>query len=257
MTADFIEVRSLRKVYGGGVVAVDDVSLTLQKGRTAAIIGSSGCGKSTFLRCLNLLETPTSGMMRIGEDSVNFAEGKMNSGKEQALGFRKSMAMVFQSFDLFPHMTALRNISLAPTLVNGMPREEAEELALQLLDRVGLKHRADAYPGQLSGGQAQRVAIARALAMTPRVLLFDEATSALDPELVGEVLAVIKELANEGHTLLVVTHELAFAREVAETLFFFDKGLVLESGRPEDLLLNPKTERLNAFLKRFQRALHD
>lgn len=257
MTADFIEVRSLRKVYGGGVVAVDDVSLTLQKGRTAAIIGSSGCGKSTFLRCLNLLETPTSGMMRIGEDSVSFADGLMNSGKEQALSFRKSMAMVFQSFDLFPHLTALRNISLAPTLVKGMPRAEAEELALQLLDRVGLKHKAAAYPGQLSGGQAQRVAIARALAMTPRVLLFDEATSALDPELVGEVLAVIKELANEGHTLLVVTHELAFAREVAETLFFFDKGLVLESGRPEALLLNPKTERLSAFLKRFQRALHD
>lgn len=256
MTAGFIEVCSLRKVYGGQVVAVDDVSLTLEEGRTAAIIGSSGCGKSTFLRCLNLLETPTSGSMRIGDDAVTFVDGKLNTGEARALSFRKSMAMVFQSFDLFPHLTALRNISLAPAIVNGMSRAEAEDLALKLLDRVGLKHRADAYPGQLSGGQAQRVAIARALAMNPRVLLFDEATSALDPELVGEVLAVIKELANEGRTLLVVTHELGFAREVAETLFFFDKGRVLESGKPEELLLNPKTERLNTFLERFQRALH-
>ncbi len=255
MSGGFIEVNSLRKVYGE-VVAVDDVSLTLEEGRTAAIIGSSGCGKSTFLRCLNLLETPSAGSLRIGSDQVAFENDTMKSDKETAFSFRRSMAMVFQNFDLFPHLTVLRNITLAPTLVNGISREEAEETAFKLLDRVGLKHKSDAYPGQLSGGQAQRVAIARALAMNPRVLLFDEATSALDPELVGEVLAVIKELANEGRTLLVVTHELAFARDVAETLFFFDKGRVLESGKPDELLLSPKTERLNAFLERFQRALH-
>ncbi len=250
----FIEVQSLRKVYGDSVVAVDDVSMTLEEGRTAAIIGSSGCGKSTFLRCLNLLETPTSGTMRIGANSVGFSEGEMKSGKQQSFGFRKSMAMVFQSFDLFPHLTSRRNITLAPMLVNGLSREEAEEIATSLLDRVGLSHRADAYPGQLSGGQAQRVAIARALAMNPRVLLFDEATSALDPELVGEVLAVIKELAKEGRTLLVVTHELAFARDVAETLYFFDKGRILEQGKPAEMFENPKTERLSSFLERFHRA---
>ncbi|MBS3650209.1 amino acid ABC transporter ATP-binding protein [Pseudaminobacter sp. 19-2017] len=255
MSVNFIEVRSLRKTYGT-TVAVDDVSLTLEEGRTAAIIGSSGCGKSTFLRCLNLLETPTEGSMRIGGDTVTFANDKMASGEDQALRFRKSMAMVFQSFDLFPHMTALRNVSLAPTIVNGLKREEAEGLALKLLERVDLRHKADAYPGQLSGGQAQRVAIARALAMNPRVLLFDEATSALDPELVGEVLAVIKDLAKEGRTLLVVTHELAFARDVADTLYFFDQGRVLESGKPQELMSNPQTERLRAFLKRFQGPLN-
>lgn len=255
MIANFIEVRSLRKAYGT-TIAVDDVSLALEEGRTAAIIGSSGCGKSTFLRCLNLLETPTEGSMRIGDDTVTFANSKMTSGKEGALRFRKSMAMVFQTFDLFPHMSALRNISLAPIIVNGFKREEAEDLALKLLDRVDLKHKADSYPGQLSGGQAQRVAIARALAMNPRVLLFDEATSALDPELVGEVLAVIKDLAKEGRTLVVVTHELSFARDVADTLYFFDQGRVLESGRPEQLLVNPQTERLSSFLKRFQRTLN-
>jgi len=254
MATGFIEVTSLRKTYGD-VVAVDGVSLRLEEGHTAAIIGSSGCGKSTFLRCLNLLETPTSGTMRIGEDEVAFADNAMVSGEDQALRFRKSMAMVFQTFDLFPHMTALRNITLAPSIVNGMKRQEAEELALGLLHRVGLKHKAFAHPSQLSGGQAQRVAIARALAMNPRVLLFDEATSALDPELVGEVLAVIKDLASEGRTLLVVTHELAFARDVADTLYFFDQGHVLESGKPEDLMLRPRTERLTAFLKRFQREL--
>lgn len=254
MTTSFIEVKSLRKLYGQ-TVAVDDVSLSLDEGRTAAIIGSSGCGKSTFLRCLNLLEMPTSGAMRIGEYSVGFSDGKMTSGEDMSLRFRKSMAMVFQSFDLFPHMTALNNIALAPTIVNGIRREEARESALKLLDRVDLKHKADAYPGQLSGGQAQRVAIARALAMNPRVLLFDEATSALDPELVGEVLAVIKDLAKEGRTLVVVTHELAFARDVADTLYFFDQGRVLESGDPQQLMANPQTERLSGFLKRFQRDL--
>ena len=247
----FIEVQSLRKVYGS-VVAVDDVSVSLEEGRTAAIIGSSGCGKSPFLRCINRLEAPTAGTMRIGADSVSFVHNRMAGTEDEAFRFRKSMAMVFQSFDLFPHMSVLRNISLAPILVNKEPREQAEEAALKLLQRVDLLNKADAYPGQLSGGQAQRVAIARALAMNPRVLLFDEATSALDPELVGEVLSVIKDLASEGRTLLVVTHELAFARDVADTLYFFDQGRVLESGDPQQLLNEPKTERLKGFLKRFQ-----
>ncbi|HMM09477.1 MAG TPA: amino acid ABC transporter ATP-binding protein [Paracoccus solventivorans] len=250
MSGPFIEINHLRKTFGA-IVAVDDVSLQLEEGRTAAIIGSSGCGKSTFLRCLNMLETPTSGTMRIGEDEVAFANGDMVRGAERSLSFRKSMAMVFQSFELFPNMNVLRNITLAPRLVKGMRRQEAEETALALLDRVGLKHKATAPVTELSGGQAQRVAIARALAMAPRVLLFDEATSALDPELVGEVLAVIRDLASEGRTLLVVTHELAFARDVADTLYFFDKGRVLESGKPEVLMENPETERLASFLKRY------
>ncbi|SEH77916.1 amino acid ABC transporter ATP-binding protein [Paracoccus alkenifer] len=250
MSRPFIEITHLRKLFGD-VVAVDDVSLQLDEGRTAAIIGSSGCGKSTFLRCLNMLETPTSGTMRIGEDEVEFADGEMIRGADRSLNFRKSMAMVFQSFELFPNMNVLRNITLAPRLVKGMRRDEAEETALALLDRVGLKHKATAPVTELSGGQAQRVAIARALAMAPRVLLFDEATSALDPELVGEVLAVIRDLASEGRTLLVVTHELAFARDVADTLYFFDQGRVLESGKPEVLMENPQTERLASFLKRY------
>ena len=254
MTACFIEVSGLTKRYGQ-TVAVDGVSLSLAEGRTAAIIGASGCGKSTFLRCLNLLEMPTSGSMSIGGNSLDFADSKIVGGEEHSLSFRKSMAMVFQSFDLFPHMTALRNISLAPILVKGMKRDEAEECGLRLLDRVGLKHKATSFPQQLSGGQAQRVAIASALAMQPRVLLFDEATSALDPELVEEVLAVIKDLAKEGRTMVVVTHELAFARDVADTLYFFDQGRVAESGNPRELMSNPQTERLGAFLKRFQRSL--
>ena len=253
-TPSFIEVSGLTKRYGK-TVAVDGVNLSLAEGRTAAIIGASGCGKSTFLRCLNLLELPTEGSMSIGGNKLDFADSKIVSGNEHSLGFRKSMAMVFQSFDLFPHMTALRNISLAPILVKGLKRDEAEENGLRLLDRVGLKHKASAFPQQLSGGQAQRVAIARALAMQPRVLLFDEATSALDPELVEEVLAVIKDLSNEGRTMVVVTHELAFARDVADTLFFFDQGRVAESGDPRQLMSNPQTERLGAFLKRFQRSL--
>ena len=248
----FIEVNGLSKAYGG-IEALRGVSLELEEGKTAAIIGSSGCGKSTFLRCLNLLETPTMGTLRIGQDQLRFEGEKIVDGSDQSLSFRKKMAMVFQSFDLFPHMTALRNISLAPILVNGVPRAEAEARALELLDSVGLKAKLGAYPAQLSGGQAQRVAIARALAMNPRVLLFDEATSALDPELVGEVLSVIKDLSSEGRTMIVVTHELAFARDVADTLFFFDQGRVVESGDPQEVMAHPKSERLATFLLRFQR----
>lgn len=249
----FIEIEDLTKRYGD-VLALDNVSLSLPEGKTAAIIGSSGCGKSTLLRCLNLLETPTAGVMRIGEETLTYADAKPVGGDAHALSFRKKMAMVFQSFDLFPHLSVLRNISLAPTLVNAVARPEAEERAVQLLDRMGLKDKAHAFPGQLSGGQAQRVAIARALAMNPRVLLFDEVTSALDPELVGEVLDVMKSLADEGRTMLVVTHELGFAHDVADVLFYFDKGRIVESGAPHELLQSPKTERLNAFLQRYRHS---
>lgn len=254
MTSHFIEVRNLVKAYGS-TVAVNGVSLSLPEGKTGAIIGSSGCGKSTLLRCLNLLEQPTAGSMRIGTHTLEFKQGETPPSEKAALPFRRQMAMVFQSFDLFPHLSALRNVALAPTLVNGVSRGESDERAMALLDRVGLKHKADAYPAQLSGGQMQRVAIARALAMQPQVLLFDEATSALDPELVGEVLQVIKELSREGRTMLVVTHELAFARDVADTLYFFDGGRVAESGNPREIMARPQTERLGAFLNRFKREV--
>src|SRR5665213_2277956 len=243
MPKPFILVDSLIKKCGD-TLAVDGVSLSLDEGTTTAIIGASGCGKSTFLRCVNLLETPTSGAMRIGDDALEFVNSTFRSGEEHSLSYRKSMAMVFQSFDLFPHMSALRNVALAPTVVNGIPLEQAVDQAHALLNRVGLNGKAQSYPGQLSGGQAQRVAIARALAMNPRVLLFDEATSALDPELVGEVLDVIGELANEGRTMIVVTHELEFAKEVADTLVYFDRGKVVESGKPREMIDNPQSERL-------------
>lgn len=247
----FIEINSLVKKYGD-TLAVDGVSLSMDEGHTTAIIGASGCGKSTFLRCVNLLESPTCGSLKIGDDTLSYADSCLSSGEERALSYRKSMAMVFQSFDLFPHMSVLRNVSLAPTIVNGVPYDEAVEQVYALLDRVGLRDKADAYPGQLSGGQSQRVAIARALAMNPRVLLFDEATSALDPELVGEVLEVIGELAEEGRTMIVVTHELEFAKDVADTLVFFDQGRVVETGKPHEMLDNPQTERLSNFLKRYR-----
>jgi ABC-type polar amino acid transport system ATPase subunit len=253
MKKPYIQVEGLTKAYGS-ITAVDGVDLALDEGCTAAIIGSSGCGKSTFLRCLNLLEVPTSGTMRIGSHVLRVEDGRVVEGKAQSLLFRKQMAMVFQSFELFPHMTALRNISLAPIVVNATPKEKAEAEALALLEMMGLRDKADQRPGQLSGGQAQRVAIARALAMNPRVLLFDEATSALDPELVGEVLEVMKRLSDEGRTMVVVTHELAFARDVADKIFFFDQGRVAESGPPELLFNNPQTDRLKAFLQRYHHS---
>ncbi|WJS85356.1 amino acid ABC transporter ATP-binding protein [Paracoccus sp. TOH] len=250
----YVSIRNLTKNFGN-FRALDDVSMELEEGKTAAIIGSSGCGKSTFLRCLNLLEMPTNADFRIGDQQVRFQDEKQVQGEKDALGFRRKMAVVFQSFDLFPHMTALQNVALAPTLVRKMERDKAEALAMQLLDRMGLRERAGHYPTQLSGGQQQRVAIARALAMEPKVLLFDEATSALDPELVGEVLDVMKALAREGRTMLVVTHELHFAREVADLLIYFDKGRIAEMGPPAELLGNPRTDRLKAFLTRYTHTL--
>lgn len=250
----YVKIQNLSKDFGN-FRALDDVSIELPEGKTAAIIGSSGCGKSTFLRCLNLLEIPTSADFRIGDQHVRFQDEKQVQGEKDALAFRRKMAVVFQSFDLFPHMTALQNVVLAPKLVRKMDAEKAEALAMQLLDRMGLRDRAGHYPTQLSGGQQQRVAIARALAMEPKVLLFDEATSALDPELVGEVLDVMKALAREGRTMLVVTHELHFAREVADLLIYFDKGRIAEMGPPAELLSNPKTDRLKAFLTRYNHML--
>lgn len=251
MTQPYVEIEGLSKSYDE-VHAVRGVDLALEEGATAAIIGASGCGKSTFLRCLNLLETPTSGRMRIAGHNLAFANGALTEGKQEVLKFRKLMSMVFQSFELFPHMTALRNISLAPIVVNGVAREQAENDALDLLEMMGLRDKASQRPINLSGGQSQRVAIARALAMNPRVLLFDEATSALDPELVGEVLEVMKRLSDEGRTMIVVTHELAFARDVADKVFFFDQGKVAEAGSPGDLFNAPKTDRLKTFLQRYQ-----
>src|SRR5665213_2541836 len=253
MPKPFILVDSLIKKCGD-TLAVDGVSLSLDEGTTTAIIGASGCGKSTFLRCVNLLETPTSGAMRIGDDALEFVNSTFRSGEEHSLSYRKSMAMVFQSFDLFPHMSALRNVALAPTVVNGIPLEQAVDQAHALLNRVGLNGKAQSYPGQLSGGQAQRVAIARALAMNPRVLLFDEATSALDPELVGEVLNVIKTLAREGMTMVLVTHEIAFAREVADQVIFMRDGVVAESGPPATVIDHPREEATRQFLGRFKAA---
>lgn len=250
----FIEIENLTKNFGE-FQALNGVSFKLNEGKTAAVIGSSGCGKSTFLRCLNLLETPTEARFRIGDKEVGFSDGKPVGSKQEAFRFRREMAMVFQSFDLFPHMTALQNVALAPNKVRKLPQDQAQEQALQLLDRMGLRDKAGSYPTQLSGGQQQRVAIARALAMEPRVLLFDEATSALDPELVGEVLDVMRVLAQDGRTMLVVTHELHFARDVADVLIYFDKGRIAEMGPPAQLLANPQTDRLKSFLTRYNHIL--
>ncbi|RJE87263.1 amino acid ABC transporter ATP-binding protein [Paracoccus onubensis] len=250
----FIEIENLTKDFGE-FRALNGVSFQLEEGKTAAIIGSSGCGKSTFLRCLNMLETPTEARLRIGDKEVRFSNGQTLGKEREAFGFRREMAMVFQSFDLFPHMTALQNVALAPNKVRKLPRKQAEQQALQLLDRMGLRAKAGSYPTQLSGGQQQRVAIARALAMEPKVLLFDEATSALDPELVGEVLDVMKVLAQDGRTMIVVTHELHFARDVADVLIYFDKGQIAEIGPPAELLANPKTDRLKSFLTRYNHVL--
>ena len=235
-----IEVKNLQKAFGGNMV-LKGVTETIEKGEKIAIIGPSGSGKSTFLRCLNRLEEPTGGEI--------WFEGKDITAKDCDINrIRRKMGMVFQHFNLFPHMTILENMVLAPMKVKGVSRADAEKKALELLDRVGLKDRADAYPIQLSGGQKQRVAIVRALAMEPEVMLFDEPTSALDPEMVGEVLDVMKELAHEGMTMVVVTHEMGFAKEVGNRVLFMADGKLLEEGTPEEIFDHPKHERLKEFL---------
>ena len=244
MTTDaLIQVRDLKKHFPGAsaIKALDGVSTDIRKGEVVVVIGPSGSGKSTFLRCLNLLEVPTSGQILFG--GVDITDKRCNINLH-----RQKMGMVFQHFNLFPHMTILRNMTLAPVKLLHKPREEAEAQALKLLQRVGLGDRGNAYPAQLSGGQKQRVAIVRALMMEPEVMLFDEPTSALDPEMVGEVLEVMKELAEDGMTMVVVTHEMGFAREVASRVLFMADGKLIEEGSPENLFTAPKSPRLQDFL---------
>ena len=243
-TETLISVKALSKHFGGGkIAALDSVSTDIKKGEVVVVIGPSGSGKSTFLRCLNLLEMPTGG--QIVFEGVDIADPKVNINIH-----RQKMGMVFQHFNLFPHMTILRNMTIAPMKLLKRSKAEAEAKAMALLERVGLADRAKAYPSQLSGGQKQRIAIVRALCMEPDVMLFDEPTSALDPEMVGEVLDVMKDLAKEGMTMVVVTHEMGFAREVGSRVIFMDNGHIIEDGTPEQIFDNPQNERTQSFLRK-------
>lgn len=235
-----ISVKNLEKKFNG-VTALKSVSADIKKGEVVVMIGPSGSGKSTFLRCLNLLEMPTSGTITF--NGVDITDKNVNINIH-----RQKMGMVFQHFNLFPHMTILKNMIIAPMKLQKKSEEEATAEAMKLLERVGLANRAQAYPSQLSGGQKQRIAIVRALCMKPDVMLFDEPTSALDPEMVGEVLDVMKELADDNMTMVVVTHEMGFAREVGDRVFFLEDGIIMEQGTPDDIFNHPKTERLKSFL---------
>ena len=235
-----IKTENLQKAFGENDV-LNGISTEIKKGEVIVIIGPSGCGKSTFLRCLNLLEDPTGGQIIF--EGVGITDPKTDINKH-----RMKMGMVFQQFNLFPHMTILKNMTLAPIKLLGLSKEDAEKKAMELLKKVGLDDRADSYPSQLSGGQKQRVAIVRALCMDPEVMLFDEPTSALDPEMVGEVLQVMKDLAKSGMTMIVVTHEMGFAREVADRVLFISDGLIEEEGTPEELFNNPQSPRTQQFL---------
>ncbi len=251
--APLIELRDVRRTFGERT-AVDGVSLTVDAGEVVCVIGPSGSGKSTLLRCMNFLEVPDAGEIsfqgqRLVARPRKNPQGFIDPGP-QVRAARREMGMVFQQFNLFPHMTALENIALAPRQVLGLPAAEAQARAHEVLATVGLADRGDAYPAKLSGGQQQRVAIARAVAMRPRLLLFDEPTSALDPELVGEVLLVMKQLAHDGMTKVIVTHEMAFAREVADRVVFMDEGCIVEAGPPAEIFNAPRSERLRAFLHR-------
>ena len=251
---NLIQVTDLKKYYNHGAIkALDGVTVDINQGDVMVVIGPSGSGKSTFLRSLNLMEEPTAGSIVF--DGVDITKKKIRNeqGKMVKLDIdqhRQKMGMVFQHFNLFPHMTIMDNMILAPMKVKHMPKDQAEKKALALLDRVGLKDRAGAYPIQLSGGQKQRIAIVRALMMEPQVMLFDEPTSALDPEMVGEVLEVMKELAQEGMTMVVVTHEMGFAREVGNRVLFMADGKLLEQGSPSDIFENPQHPRLQDFLSK-------
>jgi len=237
-----IDVKNLHK-YFGSLEVLKGIDCHIDKGECVCVIGPSGSGKSTFLRCLNLLETPTKGDIVI--DDMHLTEKNFDVD-----AMRKRVGMVFQHFNLFPHLTILENVTLAPIRHKMMTEEQAKEKAMELLNRVGVGDKADNYPAQLSGGQKQRVAIARSLALSPEVMLFDEPTSALDPEMVGEVLEVMKQLAKEGMTMVVVTHEMGFAREVANRVFFMDGGGILEEGTPEQIFDHPQEERTKAFLSK-------
>ncbi len=239
-----ISVKDLEKHFNAGAVhALNGVTVDIGKSEVLVVIGPSGSGKSTFLRCLNLLERPTGG-------SVVFEGTDLTAPRTNINFYRRRMGMVFQHFNLFPHMTVLKNLTLGPVQLLKKSQSDADKKAMQLLERVGLADRADAYPSQLSGGQKQRIAIVRALCMEPDVMLFDEPTSALDPEMVGEVLDVMKELAQEGMTMVVVTHEMGFAREVADRVLFMDEGVIVEEGTPAQIFENPKSERLQGFLSK-------
>lgn len=237
-----ITIKGLEKHFGQHEV-LKGIDETIEKGEVVVVIGPSGSGKSTFLRCLNLLETPTSG-------TITFKSTEITGKKINIDKIREKMGMVFQQFNLFPHKTVLDNITLSPINVQGLSKEEAEKKAMALLEKVGLKDKAKAYPSSLSGGQKQRIAIARALAMEPEVMLFDEPTSALDPEMVGEVLNVMKDLAKEGMTMVIVTHEMRFAKEVGDRIFFIDGGNIVEKGTPKEVFENPKHPRTKDFLSK-------
>ena len=235
-----IEVKNLVKQYGENII-LNNISLDIEKGEKIVVIGPSGAGKSTFLRCLNMLETPDGG-------HIFFEGADVTQKKADIDSVRAKMGMVFQHFNLFPHLTVLQNITLAPVTLKLQSKAEAEANAMRLLGRIGLSDKADAYPAKISGGQKQRIAIVRALAMNPDVMLFDEPTSALDPEMVGEVLQLMKELAEDGMTMIVVTHEMGFAREVADRVVFMAGGIIEEEGKPDDIFDHPKSERLQQFL---------
>ena len=247
MNADnnvIISVKDLKKYYNGeSIKALDGITTDIKKGEVVVIIGPSGSGKSTFLRSLNLLERPTSGSILFEGQDIMAPSTDINL-------LRQNMGMVFQHFNLFPHLTILRNMTIAPMKLHGLPKDVAEKKALELLKRVGLEDRANAYPSQLSGGQKQRIAIVRALAMDPEVMLFDEPTSALDPEMVGEVLDVMKNLAKAGMTMVCVTHEMGFAREVGTRVIFMDCGKIIEENTPEQIFTNPQNDRLKSFLQK-------
>lgn len=237
-----IHVKGLKKYYNGGAVkALDGIDCEIHKGEVVVIIGPSGSGKSTFLRSLNLLENPTEGQIFLDGKDINDKKANVNL-------HRQKMGMVFQHFNLFPHMNILKNMTIAPMKLKKISKEAATRQAMELLRRVGLEDRAGAYPSQLSGGQKQRIAIVRALCMNPEVMLFDEPTSALDPEMVGEVLEVMRSLAAEGMTMAVVTHEMGFAKEVATKVLFMDEGKIIEEGTPKEIFENPQSDRLKSFL---------
>ncbi|PFG28819.1 amino acid ABC transporter ATP-binding protein [Corynebacterium renale] len=255
MSTPMIEMKQVCKSFGQ-LEVLKGIDLVVPKGTVTCLIGPSGSGKSTLLRCVNHLEKVTAGRLYVDGQLIGYKEkdGTLYEiSEKEAANQRAGIGMVFQQFNLFPHRTAVENIMEAPVHVKNVPADQARTKALELLDMVGLAHKADAYPAQLSGGQQQRVAIARAVAMEPKLMLFDEPTSALDPELVGEVLRVMKELANQGMTMLVVTHEMGFAHEVADQIVFMDGGVVVESGTPEQVLDNPQHERTQSFLHSFNK----
>lgn len=246
-SAPYLSAKSITKDFGQ-LRVLDDVSISVNSGDVVSLIGPSGAGKSTFLRCINLLETPTSGVLTIGDFEISIGEGHKNASRKELSTLRKNVGMVFQSFNLFPHLTVVENISLAQRRVLGRNKDEARSRSLELLERVGLSDKANDYPGRCSGGQQQRVAIARSLSLDPQVMLFDEPTSSLDPEVGAEILAVMRELADDGMTMVVVTHEMGFAREVGDSVHVMVDGKIVESGHPEQVMTSPSHPRTKQFL---------